>query len=55
MMAVYRSAMQRHASTPARRSRAERLRRVIIWEIIIAVPWVPGGVALAMVVTGNAG
>jgi hypothetical protein len=31
------------------------MRRIVIWAFIIAVPWVPGGVALAMVVTGNAG
>ena len=33
----------------------ERARRLVIWAFIVAVPWVPGGVALAMILTGNLG
>jgi hypothetical protein len=32
-----------------------RVRRLIIWGFIIAVPWVPAIVALAMILTGNLG
>jgi hypothetical protein len=34
---------------------AEFARRLIIWFFIIAVPWVPGAVALAMILTGHVG
>ena len=33
----------------------ERARRAIIWGLIIAIPWVPAAVALAMILTGNVG
>lgn len=33
----------------------ERARRLIVWAFIVAVPWAPGAVALAMILTGNLG
>jgi len=52
---VYRRIMSHDQPPSTRSSHTERLRRLVIWAIIIAVPWVPGGVALAMVLSGKAG
>lgn len=52
---VYCEHMNRNDATGAEHTRAEQLRRIIIWTFIVAVPWVPGGVALAMVLTGHSG
>ncbi|MFN8555998.1 MAG: hypothetical protein U0531_01120 [Dehalococcoidia bacterium] len=37
------------------RTRVERARRLLIWAIIVAIPWVPGAVTLAMILTGHLG
>ncbi len=34
--------------------RAAAARRWLILALVVAVPWVPGGVALAMLLSGNA-
>jgi hypothetical protein len=47
--------MERERPRPGPLPRRERARRLIIWAFIVAVPWVPGGVALAMILTGNLG
>jgi hypothetical protein len=47
--------MEREGPRPRPHSRRERARRLIIWFFIIAVPWAPDGVALAMILTGNLG
>jgi hypothetical protein len=39
------------AAGPGRRA---RLRRAIVLFFVVAVPWIPGGVTLAMLLTGNA-
>ena len=39
----------------ARRALPEPVRRAIIWGFIVAIPWVPAAVALAMILSGNVG
>jgi len=47
--------MERAESRGGRLPRSELTRRITIWAFIIAVPWVPGAVALAMILSGHAG
>jgi hypothetical protein len=47
--------MQTEGARDHRLSRREIARRAVIWFFIIAVPWVSGAVALAMILTGHVG
>lgn len=47
--------LRRLLSPPANPQPAGPRLRLFIIAIIVAVAWVPGGVALAMLVSGNAG
>ena len=51
----YRADAEQNAVPDAGHFLPERVRRAVIWGFIIAIAWVPAAVALAMIVTGNAG